>query len=101
MTPNSSPADPAWPTGIAEEDRSFGTGSAALWQRERGSRGHLSRHVDFGSPSMGVVAHPIVLSWCLYMFLVAAGRFTLACLDLSRGMVNESLGERLRYLPLR
>ena len=26
-----------------------------------------------------VVAHPIVLSWCLYMFLVAAGRFTLAC----------------------
>jgi signal transduction histidine kinase/CheY-like chemotaxis protein len=25
-----------------------------------------------------VVAHPIVLSWCLYMFLVAAGRFTLA-----------------------
>ncbi len=25
-----------------------------------------------------VVAHPIVLSWCLYMLLIAAGRFTLA-----------------------
>jgi signal transduction histidine kinase/CheY-like chemotaxis protein len=25
-----------------------------------------------------VVAHPVVLSWCLYMFLVATGRFTLA-----------------------
>src|SRR5690349_23251270 len=25
-----------------------------------------------------VIAHPIVLSWCLYMFLVAIGRFTLA-----------------------
>ncbi|MBV9998526.1 MAG: response regulator [Verrucomicrobia bacterium] len=25
-----------------------------------------------------VIAHPIVLGWCLYMFLVAIGRFTLA-----------------------
>ena len=59
--------------------RPCGTGSAALWQRECRRRGHLIATSILGYLQWKVVAHPIVLSWCLYMFLVAAGRFTLAC----------------------
>ena len=39
--------------GLQKTTRPCGTGWATLWQRECRRRGHLSRHVDLGIPSMG------------------------------------------------
>src|SRR5580704_6352419 len=44
--------------GLQKTTGPCGTGSAALWQRECWSRGHLSRHLDLGLPSMGGCCAP-------------------------------------------
>ena len=79
MTPNSSPAEPAQANGdcrrrqvlAAQVRLLYGNANVGVWVT-------LVATSILGRLQWEVVAHPIVLSWCLYMFLVAAGRFTLA-----------------------
>src|SRR5258708_32835407 len=79
MTPNSSPAEPAQANGdcrrrqvlAAQVRLLYGNANVGVWVT-------LVATSILGCLQWEVVAHPIVLSWCLYMFLVAAGGGPLA-----------------------
>ena len=79
MTPNSSPAEPAQANGDCRRRQILAAQVRLLYGNANVGVGvTLVATSILGRLQWEVVAHPIVLSWCLYMFLVAAGRFTLA-----------------------
>jgi signal transduction histidine kinase/ActR/RegA family two-component response regulator len=79
MTPNSSPAEPAQANGDCRRRQVLAAQVRLLYGNANVGVGvTLVATSILGRLQWEVVAHPIVLSWCLYMFLVAAGRFTLA-----------------------
>ena len=78
MTPNSSPAEPAQANGDCRRRQVLAAQVRLLYGNANLGVGvTLVATSILGRLQWEVVAHPIVLSWCLYMFLVAAGRFTL------------------------
>ena len=79
MTPNSSPAEPAQANEDCRRRDVLAAQVRLLYGNANVGVGvTLVATLILGYLQWEVVAHPIVLSWCLYMFLVAAGRFTLA-----------------------
>src|ERR1700674_4372531 len=79
MTPNSSPAEPAQANEDCRRRQVLAAQVRLLYGNANVGVGvTLVATSILGYLQWEVVAHPIVLSWCLYMFLVAAGRFTLA-----------------------
>jgi signal transduction histidine kinase/CheY-like chemotaxis protein len=79
MTPNSSPAEPAQANEDCRRRQILAAQVRLLYGNANVGVGvTLVATSMLGYLQWEVVAHPILLSWCLYMFLVAAGRFTLA-----------------------
>jgi signal transduction histidine kinase/ActR/RegA family two-component response regulator len=79
MTPNSSPVEPAQAHEDCRRRQVLAAQVRLLYGNANVGVGvTLVATSILGYLQWEVVAHPIVLSWCLYMFLVAAGRFTLA-----------------------
>jgi signal transduction histidine kinase/ActR/RegA family two-component response regulator len=79
MTPNSSPVEPAQANVDCRRREVFAAQVRLLYGNANvGVSVTLVATSILGRLQWEVVAHPIVLSWSLYMFLVAAGRFTLA-----------------------
>ena len=79
MTLDSSPAEPDQANGNCRTVQILATQVRLLYGNANvGVAVTLVATSILGRVQWGVVAHPIILSWCLYMFLVAAGRLTLA-----------------------
>jgi PAS domain S-box-containing protein len=79
MMPNASAAQPTQANGDCRRRRVLAAQLRLLYGNANVGVGvTLVATSLLGRLQWEVVAHPIVLSWCLYMGLVAAGRFTLA-----------------------
>jgi signal transduction histidine kinase/ActR/RegA family two-component response regulator len=79
MTPNPSLAEPAQADGDCRRRQVLAAQVRLLYDNANVGFGvTLVATSILGRLQWEVIAHPIVLSWCLYMFLVAAGRFILA-----------------------
>ena len=79
MTPNPSPAETAQANGDCRRGQILAAQVRLLYGNANVAVGvTLVATSILGRVQWDVVAHPIILSWCLYMFLIAAGRFILA-----------------------
>lgn len=79
MTPNHSAAELTQANGDCRERKVLAAQVRMLYGNASFASGvTLVAASILGRLQWEVTAHPLVLSWCLYMFLVAAGRFILA-----------------------
>jgi signal transduction histidine kinase/ActR/RegA family two-component response regulator len=79
MMPNSLPVTPAQANGDCRRRQVLAAQVRLLYGNANVGIGvTLVATLVLGRFQWDLVGHPIVLSWCLYMFLVTVGRFTLA-----------------------